>query len=309
MCTTCGCNGMGATVSGPDGEHTHVAADGTVVTHRHDGGGHTHVHAGPANSRGFDTPAVDGHGHTHGHSNAADNVVKLEQRILLKNDHIAQHNREFFADSHIAAVNLMSSPGAGKTTLLEYTLKRLSGSATVLEGDQETSHDAQRIRATGARAVQINTGTGCHLDADMVRQGIAQLEPEPSSILFIENVGNLVCPALFDLGETARVVLFSVTEGEDKPLKYPHMFRQADLVLLTKTDLLPHLRFDVGAALDAVERIRPGVSMLRVSTQSGEGTDAWMSWLEHCLSHLKDGTSLVAKREPGLGRQALSERS
>ena len=180
----------------------------------------------------------------------------------------------------MTAVNLMSSPGAGKTTLLERTLGQLRRPAAVLEGDQETVFDAERIRATGARALQINTGKGCHLEADMVWQGLHSLKPEPGSILFIENVGNLVCPALFDLGESARVVLFSVTEGEDKPLKYPHMFRVADLVLVTKVDLVPHLDFDRQRAIDNIAHIRPEAAILEVSSRTGQGMTEWLRWLE-----------------------------
>lgn len=168
----------------------------------------------------------------------------------------------------------MSAPGAGKTTLLVRMLGELGLPSTVIEGDQESSLDADRIRATGTNVVQINTGTGCHLEADMVRRGLDALKPPFGSIVLIENVGNLVCPSLFDLGESARVVLFSVTEGADKPIKYPHMFRRADLVLLTKIDLAPYVDFDVQAARDAIARVSPGVPVLALSTRTGEGLEA-----------------------------------
>ncbi len=203
-------------------------------------------------------------------------------KILEKNDRIAAENRGFLRGRGVVALNVMSSPGSGKTTLLEKTLAALlvdEARVYVLEGDQETTRDADRIRATGARALQINTGKGCHLEADMVRRGLDGLGLEPGGILFIENVGNLVCPALFDLGESARVVLFSVTEGEDKPLKYPHMFRGADLVLMTKIDLLPHLEFDLAAARANVLEVKPGTPILEVSARSGQGMDGWLGWV------------------------------
>jgi hydrogenase nickel incorporation protein HypB len=206
-------------------------------------------------------------------------LVELEQRILAGNDQLARRNRAFFDANRIAALNLMSSPGSGKTTLLERTLRELSGPTAVLEGDQETTRDAERIRATGAPVVQVNTGQGCHLEADMVWRGLQTLAPEPDTTLFVENVGNLVCPALFDLGEHARVVLFSVTEGEDKPEKYPHMFKTADLVLLTKVDLLPYLDFDVARSVASIRSVNRDAPILHVSARSGEGMAAWFQWI------------------------------
>jgi hydrogenase nickel incorporation protein HypB len=181
----------------------------------------------------------------------------------------------------VLAVNLMSSPGSGKTTLLVRTLTDVGAELgmTVVEGDQETLLDAERIGATGARVVQVNTGAGCHLDATMLARAMATLGPQPGSVLVVENVGNLVCPALFDLGEAARVVVMSVTEGADKPLKYPHMFRTADLVLLNKVDLLPYVDFDVATWTAAVARVRPGVEALSVSATRGDGMAAWYAWL------------------------------
>jgi hydrogenase nickel incorporation protein HypB len=181
----------------------------------------------------------------------------------------------------VAAVNLVSAPGAGKTTLLEATLWLLAGRfpVSVIEGDQETERDAARVRAAGGRALQLNTGTGCHLDAHAVGHALRELDPPPRSLVVIENVGNLVCPALFDLGERAKVVVLSVTEGEDKPLKYPHMFRASDLLLLNKVDLLPHLRFDVHRCLAHAREVNPDQRVMHVSAATGHGLDAWCAWL------------------------------
>jgi hydrogenase nickel incorporation protein HypB len=207
--------------------------------------------------------------------------VLLQQKILAKNDALAQANRDWLAERGILAVNLMSSPGAGKTTLLERTAVQLAGrlSISVIEGDQETMLDASRIKAAGCRVVQINTGAGCHLDAEMVAEGLRALDPASGSIVVIENVGNLVCPALFDLGEQARVVLASVAEGADKPVKYPHMFRQAHLVLVTKIDLLPYVDFDIRRYASDLRKVSPGALMMQISAVTGQGMDAWYDWL------------------------------
>ena len=208
-------------------------------------------------------------------------TVTLEIDLLARNDERAAANRRWLAGRDILAVNLMSSPGSGKTTLLERTIRDLGGDlpCAVLEGDQETLLDAERIGATGARVVQINTGAGCHLDADMVAGGMRRLGPARGSVLFVENVGNLVCPALFDLGEAARVVIMSVTEGADKPLKYPHMFRTADLMVVNKIDLLPYVDFDVAHCVAHARRARPDVEVLEVSATRGDGLGAWYDWL------------------------------
>ena len=194
---------------------------------------------------------------------------------------LADRNREWFAAQNILALNLVSSPGSGKTTLLERTLRDLKEKyeMSVIEGDQETVNDAERIRATGCNAVQINTGTGCHLEAEMLASGLAQLEPPPNSILFIENVGNLVCPAMFDLGERAKVAILSITEGEDKPLKYPHMFQASELMLLNKIDLLPHLNFDIEKCIAYAHDVNPAIKVLKVSATTGEGMYEWYDWL------------------------------
>jgi hydrogenase nickel incorporation protein HypB len=237
---------------------------------------------------------LDGKAHAHGHSHEHDHGairpgrrrVSLEESLLARNDALAAANRRRLAERGILALNLVSSPGSGKTTLLEQTILRLRGriSVSVIEGDQQTSADADRIRATGAPALQINTGRGCHLDAHMVGHALDQLDPAEGSVLMIENVGNLVCPAAFDLGEAAKVVILSVTEGEDKPLKYPDMFAAAGLMLLTKVDLLPHLRFDVDRCLAHARRIRPDLQILRVSAETGEGLEAWIGWIEARLA-------------------------
>jgi hydrogenase nickel incorporation protein HypB len=208
-------------------------------------------------------------------------TVALETAVLAKNQALAERNRGWLAGRGVLALNLMSSPGAGKTTLLEQSIRDLGREVqiSVIEGDQATTRDAERIHATGAPAIQINTGTGCHLDAEMLAAALGRLKPAPASLLMIENVGNLVCPALFDLGESARVVIFSVTEGEDKPLKYPHMFRAADVLLLNKIDLLPHLRVDMQRMIDSALTVNPQLLVFPLSATTGEGLDAWYAWL------------------------------
>ena len=221
------------------------------------------------------------HPHPHAHANMHTHTVALDVPVLAKNDELAARNRERLRSRGAFAVNLMSSPGSGKTTLLERTIRALpaAGPICVVEGDQETPLDAERIRATGCRAVQVNTGAGCHLDAEMLAAGLRTLDPPDGSIVVIENVGNLVCPALFDLGEAARVVLASVTEGADKPLKYPHMFRQADLVLLNKTDLLPYVDFDPSGYAADLRKVTPDALLLQLSATTGDGIQAWYDWL------------------------------
>ncbi len=219
----------------------------------------------------------DGHQHTH----PDHRTVVLQQKILAKNDSIAERNRDFLAERGVVMVNLMSSPGSGKTTLLERTAADLAGRLRlgVIEGDQETELDAGRIKAAGCAVVQVNTGAGCHLDAEMVAKALTELDPVAGSVVVVENVGNLVCPALFDLGEARRIVLASVPEGEDKPAKYPHMFRQADLVLISKVDLLPYLRFDLERYEADLARIAPSARVMRISAETGEGMKDWYDWL------------------------------
>ncbi|WP_067887651.1 hydrogenase nickel incorporation protein HypB [Nocardia vaccinii] len=242
MCATCGC-GRDSTA---------------VITEPHD---HEHEHEHP-------------HPHDHGHP--ATETVILEQRVLAKNDELAQRNRQWFADRGILALNLTSSPGAGKTTLLERTIRECPNLPIgVIEGDQETALDSQRIASTGCRVVQINTGAGCHLDAAMTRRALDALNPPDRGVVFIENVGNLVCPALFDLGEQAKVVIVSVTEGTDKPLKYPHMFAAAGLVLINKIDLLPYVDFDLDECAHYARATNPSVEVLALSATTGEGLGEW----------------------------------
>ena len=253
--------------------HEHEHSHDGVLAHSHP---HEHSHDGD-----------HAHGHTrthdHPHNHGSEHVtsITLEQDILAKNQLLAERNRGWLAGRSILALNLMSSPGAGKTTLLERTIHDLGETLplTVIEGDQATLNDAERIRATGARVVQINTGTGCHLDAEMASRALTQLDPPMHSVVMIENVGNLVCPALFDLGEGAKVLILSVTEGEDKPIKYPHMFRACSLLLLNKIDLLPYLRFDVEKCVGYARKVNPGIEILQVSAQSGEGMETWYAWL------------------------------
>lgn len=212
--------------------------------------------------------------------------MALETRIFARNDALAAKNRAWFAGREILALNLVSSPGSGKTTLLERTIRDLKAELKlyVVEGDQATANDGERIRAAGAPAVQVNTGTGCHLEADMVARGLAELKPLPGSVVMIENVGNLVCPAMFDLGERAKVVILSVTEGEDKPLKYPHMFRAAEVMILNKTDLLPHVDFDVARAIANAREVNPEITVFQVSARSGDGLEVWYGWLRSEIS-------------------------
>jgi len=265
MCTTCGC-GQGETkIEGHEHDHDH---------HHHEAHGHSHGHG------------VIAAAHAPGMSKSR--ILSIEQDILSKNNEYAAANRRQFAKQGMLVLNLVSSPGSGKTTLLTHTLNQLKDELpmAVIEGDQQTVLDAERIRATGANAIQINTGKGCHLDAHMVGHALETLSPEEQSVLFIENVGNLVCPAAFDLGEAHKVVILSVTEGEDKPLKYPDMFHAADLMILNKIDLLPHLNFDVDACIGYARRVNPGIKILQLSATSGEGMENWLFWIKaaHGLS-------------------------
>lgn len=265
MCATCGCSdhdALGEPLTGtPDHEHT---------SHH---GGSPHTHDGP--------DGADHHhlNHDHAHGGGRETLL-LEQSILAKNSRLAEQNRAWFTKKRLCVLNLMSSPGAGKTTLLERTISSLPGrTISVIEGDQATENDAERIRRAGARAVQVNTGAGCHLDAHLVLHALERLEPPEGGLLMIENVGNLVCPALFDLGEQARVVICSVTEGDDKPIKYPHMFRACDLLILNKIDLLPYVEFDVARAVAHARRVNPRVTVLELSATRGDGMAAWLDWL------------------------------
>ncbi|MCB1857372.1 MAG: hydrogenase nickel incorporation protein HypB [Gammaproteobacteria bacterium] len=273
MCTVCGC---GEVESGADSdkEHEHFhhhSEQHAEVPHSHQ----PHHHRGHTHDYG------QGPARAHAPGLSQSRMVQIEQDILSKNDRYAAANRIYLADHGILALNLVSSPGSGKTSLLTRTLEELGGElpCAVIEGDQQTSNDAERIRATGAKAVQINTGKGCHLDGHMVGHALQSLAPEDASVLFIENVGNLVCPAAFDLGEAHKVVILSVTEGEDKPIKYPDMFHAADLMILNKVDLLPYLSFDTEQCIDYARRVNPSIKVLQLSAVSGEGLESWYQWI------------------------------
>jgi len=307
MCATCGCgNDEGARVStmhAHSHEHEHDPHDhdhdfghehghdhGHEHDHRNDQD-HGHDHHGPAHDGAHSRPdeeqgppprdaehgqqqrtaATDTDGRTH----------ILELSILAKNDAIAETNRRLFAERGVTVLNLMSAPGSGKTTLLVRALTDVGArtQVAVIEGDQETMLDADRIHATGAPVVQVNTGAGCHLDAQMVSDAVRGLDLQPGSLLFVENVGNLVCPAMFDLGEAAKVVVISVTEGQDKPLKYPQMFAGADLLLINKSDLLPYVEFDVQACTEHAQRVNPGLEVIVTSATTGDGLGSWYQWL------------------------------
>jgi len=249
MCTTCGC----------DHHHDHP--------HDHN---HDHDHAHDHN-----------HEHSHEHHHGKRTVIAIEEDILAKNNRLASFNRALFKDKGIFVLNLVSSPGSGKTTLLERTLRDLAGKLrfAVIEGDQQTDNDARRIAATGVPVRQINTGAGCHLDAHQVMHGTEAFDLDQLDVLMIENVGNLVCPAAFDLGEHHKVAVLSVTEGEDKPLKYPQMFHNSTVMLLNKTDLLPHLDFDVEKCKEFARRVSPDIIIFELSARTGEGIEAWYQWL------------------------------
>ena len=263
MCTVCGCS-EGEVRIGSDAAANHE--------HHHHHHGTDHVHdygAGPA--------------HAHAPGLSQSRMVEIEANILDKNNQYAQANRRWLREHRVLALNLVSSPGSGKTSLLTRTIADLRSSqdldVAVIEGDQQTANDAERIRATGARALQINTGKGCHLDGHMVGHAIETLSPANDSLLFVENVGNLVCPAAFDLGENHKVVILSVTEGADKPLKYPDMFAAADLMLVNKIDLLPYVEFDVEACIENARKVNPGIRVLTVSATTGEGMESWYAWI------------------------------
>ena len=319
MCNVCGCGEGETRIEGqahdhdhphvhtysPVHEHEHLHADGTVHSHAHS---HAHTGHDPVHDalHAADTPHEHDHpaggdlhyglgpAHAHAPGLSQARMVSIEQDILARNNAYAAANRKRFAEHGIFAVNLVSSPGSGKTTLLVKTIAALQGRAkvAVIEGDQQTSMDADRIRATGAPAIQVNTGRGCHLDAHMVGHAIERLNLPDDSLLMIENVGNLVCPAGFDLGEAHKVVILSVTEGEDKPLKYPDMFHVADLMLLNKIDLLPHLTFDVDKCVEYARRINPRIEVLALSAVSGQGLQAWLAWLTAGLDRAR-----VARQE------------
>ena len=304
MCTVCGCAEGETKIEGQIPGHSHSHSHDHTHSHSHDhdhrhshDNGHTHGHrhahshtaatetatetAAVVDIQGQDLHFGRGPAHAHVPGLTQERMVQIEQDILGKNDRYAAVNRNRFEQLNLLALNLVSSPGSGKTTLLTETIKLLSERwpMGVIEGDQQTSNDADRIRETGAQAVQVNTGKGCHLDAHMVGHALDVLNELDGGVLFIENVGNLVCPAAFDLGEAHKVAILSVTEGEDKPIKYPDMFHAADLMILNKTDLLPHLDFDVDACIEYARRVNPDIEVLQCSARSGDGMDSWLEWI------------------------------
>jgi len=298
MCVDCGCSaGAKAVLTDLTTGKVHEMAGTGHSYHHHDhdhdghhhhhGDGHHHHH-----DHDHDHPHDHGHahdGHRHGDAVSARGVVDLETALLAKNDALAQRNRAWLEGHEVLMLNLVSSPGSGKTSLLERTIRDLKDRLpiSVIEGDQATANDGERIKAAGAPAIQVNTGTGCHLEADMIRGGLDALKPKPGSLVLVENVGNLVCPALFDLGEKAKVAILSVTEGEDKPLKYPHMFRAASLLLLNKIDLLPHLDFDIDKAIASARAVNPEVTIIQCSAKSGEGLAAWYRWIDDRMADMR----------------------
>lgn len=289
MCGTCGCGETGAVKIRKPGEEIHE--------HEHDHGGHTHNHPHTHHHHHHEHHTDDDHHHSHhahdhhhaDHEHSHGMEIQLEQDILQKNNLLAERNRGFFEARNILALNMVSSPGSGKTTILEKTIKKLKDVLPlfIIEGDQQTMNDAQRIEDAGAPVVQVNTGSGCHLDSDMVNKAVRKLEPATDSIVLIENVGNLVCPSMFDLGENFRVVIMSVTEGDDKPLKYPNMFETSDLCIINKTDLLPYVDFDVEKAKEYARKVNHHLDFFEVSAKTGEGIEAWMEWLKKKHQELK----------------------
>ena len=257
MCGTCGCG---------DGNNIKYSIPGKEdkdndLEHQHE---HVHNHE---------------HGHSHDHTHSHE--IQLEIDVLSNNNKLAERNRGYFEALNIKVLNLVSSPGSGKTSLLERTIKEIGKEINfyIVEGDQQTTNDADRIASAGAPVIQVNTGNGCHLDAAMINTAVKQLKPENNSVLMIENVGNLVCPSMFDLGESNRVVIISTTEGEDKPIKYPPMFESSQLCIINKTDLLPYLDFDIEKLKEYAIRVNPHLELIEVSAKTGEGMDLWYEWL------------------------------
>ena len=272
MCTVCGCGDAKLEGHGHEHDHGHAGGHG----HHHDHGHHHHdndLHFGHGPA-GVEVPGM-----------SQERLIEIETGIMAKNDRYADANRARLADLGAFAVNLVSSPGSGKTTLLCKTIETLGDQPlAVIEGDQQTANDADRIRATGAAAIQVNTGKGCHLDGHMVGHAMDHVDLAQNSLLFIENVGNLVCPAGFDLGEDCKVAILSVTEGEDKPLKYPDMFTASRLALLNKVDLAPYCDVDLDLYEKNLRRVNPGIEVIRVSARTGEGMDSWLNWLTGSLT-------------------------
>ncbi len=310
MCKTCGCDDdakvtvTNLQTGAAESMERSVPARQHLHDHHHEGD-HQHSHGHDHDHHDHAEGHVHDHHHDHHHDHAPQPsalaavaglhavTVDLERAILDKNDRLAERNRAWFEGREILALNLVSSPGSGKTTLLERTIRDLKTeiSISVIEGDQQTLNDAERIKAAGAPAIQVNTGSGCHLEADMIRRGLDSLQPAFGSLLMIENVGNLVCPALFDLGERAKVVVLSVTEGDDKPLKYPHMFRAAELMVISKIDLAPYVDFDLDRCEAMAREVNPDIRSIRLSARTGEGLTDWYAWLRAAHPSLVQGAA------------------
>jgi hydrogenase nickel incorporation protein HypB len=294
MCVTCGCSdnakatvtdldtGKVVAVAAHDHDHSHEHDHHHTHDHNHEHHAHDHDDSHEHHTHTHDHPHAHGHSPSHTHAGSHGTTISLEAEILAKNDLLAERNRGWFDGRNILALNLVSSPGSGKTTILERTITDLKDNLpiNVIEGDQETINDAARIKNTGCRVVQINTGTGCHLEADMLARGIKELQPPMDSVVMIENVGNLVCPALFDLGEKCKIAILSVTEGEDKPIKYPHMFRAAEVMILNKIDLLPYINFNVEHCINYARSVNPDIKIFQLSATTGAGMDEWYDWLQ-----------------------------
>jgi len=289
MCSTCGCestDSIGYFL--PEEVNLHQHSFQHLHTHKHGNEEHSHAHEHTyAHVHRHETPQHTHEGeenqhHAESHQHSHGLEIKIEQDVLQRNNLLAERNRGYFEAKNIFALNLVSSPGSGKTSLLEKTIKDLGAEMKifVIEGDQQTMNDANRIQQAGAPVIQINTGNGCHLDSDMIHKAVKKLMPTDNSILMIENVGNLVCPALFDLGENKRVVVISVTEGEDKPIKYPAMFRSADVCVINKIDLLPYLDFDMNKMKNFALQVNKNLKFFDVSVKTGEGLNDWYSWLK-----------------------------
>ena len=277
MCDTCGCGqpGQAVTFTKPGEQaHSHLHTHGDGHTHEHH---HHHDH-----SHDHDHPHAHDHEHEHDHGRE----IEVQQDVLSKNNLLAERNRGYFDAKNILTLNLVSSPGSGKTTLLERTISDLKKEIafSVIEGDQQTMQDANRIDAVGSPVIQVNTGNGCHLDAEMINRAIKELNPTEHSVLMIENVGNLVCPSLFDLGEAAKVVIISVTEGEDKPLKYPTMFSVSNICIINKIDLAPYVDFNIDKCKEYAMQVNKNLQFFEVSAKTGDGMDKWYKWLKDQIS-------------------------
>jgi len=282
MCVTCGCNS-------DDNEVRIIKVDGTTVQHSHT---HSHGHEHHEHSHSHEHGHDHNHSHEHHHHDDDHNhnphsfkEIDLEREILHKNDLLAERNRGYFDAKNIFAINLVSSPGSGKTSLLERTIADLKNeiSFNVIEGDQQTTNDADRIAALNVPVIQINTGKGCHLDSEMIAKAVKELSPKDGSLMMIENVGNLVCPSMFDLGENSRVVIISITEGEDKPIKYPDMFYGSQVCIINKIDLLPYLKFDIEKLKNYAKKVNPNLVFFEVSAYTGQGMEAWYAFLKKSL--------------------------